>query len=174
MAGRTEVDPAAVVRPAVQLLEAVVPGQPPHGARGEREHVDVAAARAGRDERDLAAVGRNIGRRSVAGSAMSSRASPPRGGHGPDVAARREGNLASVGRDARLGVRKLRRGAGRGRRGGPLRARGHARRRTRTERGARGIDAWPQTVQQLGNWRTGELRTEELGWAAQIWVSLAD
>src|SRR5262245_20196068 len=39
-----EVDPARIARPAIQLLEAIVPGDAPQRAGRERQNVDVAAA----------------------------------------------------------------------------------------------------------------------------------
>src|SRR5205085_6661810 len=90
---RGEVDPTPVVRPRVELLEAVVEGESPEVARGEVEHVDVAVARARRDEGEAAAVGRveraRLGRRvrdEQAGLAALR-------GHSPDVAAGDEGDL---------------------------------------------------------------------------------
>ena len=58
VAVRKEVQPLAIARPPVELIQPVVVGHALDVAGGEREDVDVAAAGPRRDERELRLVGR--------------------------------------------------------------------------------------------------------------------
>ena len=55
---RCEVNPAAIRGPRVKLIAAVIKGQPLEITRVDRQHIDVAVARARGAERELAPVGR--------------------------------------------------------------------------------------------------------------------
>ena len=107
VARRAEVDPPRIARPAVQLLQPVVPRHSAERAGRERDDVDVAAAGPRGDERELASVGREE-RAPVVGRIGREQARVAAAGRdGPDVAAGRERNLTPVRRDARLAERVL-------------------------------------------------------------------
>ena len=73
----------------------------PHVARREGQHVDIAAAGARRDERELRLV-RRVHRSRVVGGVGDEQARVAAGSrHRPDVAARDERDLAAIGRDRR-------------------------------------------------------------------------
>ena len=121
VARRAEVDPPAVARPAVELLEPVVQRQPADARRSRASARRCRRRRcASRRTRARVPSGENSGRRSFAGSAHEQARVAAGGRHRPDVAARRERDLAAVGRDARLGERVFgrRRSAESGRRTG--------------------------------------------------------
>ena len=106
---REEVQVFPVARPAVELIRSVVVRHAPDVARRERQHVDVAAARARRHERQLRLVGRIDGMRLVRGVRDEEPRLAACGRHRPDVAARDERDLAAVSGDGRLRERGLRR-----------------------------------------------------------------
>ena len=98
-----EVEPLAVGRPRVELVEPVVERQAGEVAGRERQHVHVAAAGARRDERQSLPVGRVQRPRFVRGMRDEQPSDAAGRRHRPNVAAGRERDLAMVGRDPGLG-----------------------------------------------------------------------
>jgi hypothetical protein len=98
-----KVDPAAVSRPGIQLLGAIVEGQAFEIARSEREHVDVAVAGSGRNECEARAIGRIEWARFIGGVRDQEVGLAALRGCHPNVAARNEGNLRAGGTQSGLG-----------------------------------------------------------------------
>src|ERR1700728_1506506 len=106
--GGREINPLAVAGPAVELVGLIAPGEAAQIAGGEGEDVDVAATGARGDEGKLRAIGRVDGsrfRRWIGNEQMRFAAGC---GDSPDIAARGKGDLMAVGRERRLGKRRLR------------------------------------------------------------------
>ena len=109
-----EVEPLSVVRPAVELVVRIVERDALQLTRGERQHVDVAVAGAGRHEREPRAIGRPF-RPALVGRMRheKSRVAASKR-HRPDVAAGYEDDLLVIGRETGLGKgwrRRCRNGA---------------------------------------------------------------
>ena len=93
---RGEVNPAAVRRPGVELIVAVIKRQPLQIARINRQHIDVAVAGACRSEREFAPV-RRI-KRPRFGRRMRNQQVRIAAGrcHGPNIAARNKSDFRAI------------------------------------------------------------------------------
>src|ERR1035437_6722061 len=92
-----EVDPLAVAAPGVELFHPIVEGEALQFIRGEGKDIDVAAAGAGGDERELRAVGR-IERTRLLGWMCDEDVRFAAGGRGdPDIPSGNERDLGTGG-----------------------------------------------------------------------------